>query len=232
MIVTPRFAFLSLHQSGGALVNKLLLNFVADATLVGHHLPRSMIPVQFSKVPVLGVVRNPWSYYAAWYKFQKERSHPNFLFRILSDNGRLDFRDTLYNMLDLGSGSLRLELLLKALPGSYGNPGLNLPSFALAPIRDTGIGFYSYLYRYLYSGGQRPVVAGRMEDLPDELPFMLESVAQRVSTEMKKFIDDEAPRHLYPHIRFKDCYDSDMQRRVARRDAEIIDRHHYRFEAA
>jgi hypothetical protein len=231
MIVTSKFVFLHLHKSGGTFVNECLLRFLPDARHVGYHLPRTMIPPSEAHLPVLGFVRNPWSYYVSWYSFQLERPHPNFLFRILSDDGRLSFEDTLRNMLDLGAGSMRLDMLLRALPASYSNQGLNLPGFALAPIRETRLGFYSYLYRYLYAGGSRPVVVGRLEELREELPHLIESAAQPVSPEMRRYIDEESPRNTSEHRHYTDYYGDALRDLVAQRDAEVIQRHGYRFGA-
>jgi hypothetical protein len=231
MIVTPRFVFLHLHKSGGTFVNECLLKFIPDALHVGYHLPRSMIPPEYAMLPVLGFVRNPWSYYVSWFHFQSSRPSPNFLFRILSDDGRLDFAQTLRNMLDLGAGSIRLDMVLRALPGSYSNQGLNLPRFALAPIRDTQLGFYTYLYRYLYAGGREPVIVGRMEELREDLVPMLARVSQPISEDMHRFIEKEAPRNTSEHVAYAEYYDDDLRDLVALRDAEIIRRHGYRFGA-
>ena len=229
MIVTPRFVFLHLHKSGGTFVNECLMKFVPDARHMGYHLPRSMIPPEQAALPVLGFVRNPWSFYVSWYSFQLKRPNPNFLFRIISDDGRLDFADTLRNLLDLGAGSIRLDLVLRALPDSYSNQGLNLPRFALAPIRDTQLGFYTNLYRYLYAGGERPVTVGRLEELRDDLIPMLERVSQPVSDEMRRYIETESPRNTSDHIGYTDYYDETLRDLVARRDAEVVHRHGYRF---
>lgn len=229
MIVTPRFVFLHLHKSGGTFVNECLFKFVADALHVGYHLPRSMIPAEYAGLPVLGFVRNPWSYYVSWYTFQLERPHPNFLFRILSDEGRLDFEATLRNMLNLGAGSLRLDMLIRALPPDYSNQGLNLPAFALEPIRNTELGFYSYLYRYLYAGTGSPMVVGRVESLREDLSRMLEKVSQPVSAEMRTYIETEAPRNTSGHSDYRDYYSTALRELVARRDADVIERHKYRF---
>lgn len=231
MIVTPRFVFLHLHKSGGTFVNECLLKFVQGARHIGYHLPRHMIPREHAHLPVLGFVRNPWSYYVSWYSFQLERPNPNFLFRILSDDARLDFDTTLRNMLDLGAGSLRLEMLLRSLPSTYSNQGLNLPNFALAPIRDTQLGFYTYLYRYLYQGGTTAVTVGRMEELRQDLQPMLESVGTKVSDEMCAFIDSELPRNTSAHATYVDYYNDSLRALVAKRDEEIIARHNYRFGA-
>jgi hypothetical protein len=229
MLVTPHLMFLHLHKSGGTFVNEFLMKFVPEARHLGYHLPRRRAPAEFAHLPVFGLVRNPWSYYVSWYSFQLERQHPNFLFRILSDEGRLDFENTLRNMLDLGAGSIRLELVIRALPPTYSNQGLNLPGFALAPIRDTQLGFYTYLYRYLYSGAGSPVIMGRLETLRDELEPMLTSLGQPVSAEMQEFIDKEAPRNTSSHTDYTDYYSDASRQLVAQRDAEVISRHGYRF---
>jgi hypothetical protein len=229
MITTDRFVFLHLHKSGGTFVNECLMRFLPDATQVGYHLPRSMIPSESAHLPVLGLVRNPWSYYVSWYTFQEQQPYPNFLFRILSDEGRLNFADTVRNMLDLGAGSIRLELVIRALPGAYTNRGLNLPGFALAPIRNTCLGFYTYLYRYLYGGNGDSVRIGRMEELREELPTMLAGVGQSLREEFLTFIKEELPSNTSPHGAYAHFYSDSLRELVAQRDGEIIKRHGYRF---
>jgi hypothetical protein len=230
MIVTSRFVFLHLHKSGGTFVNECLLKFLPDARHVGYHLPRKMTPQHSANLPALGFVRNPWSYYVSWYFFQLERPNPNFLFRVLSDNGQLDFNATVRNMLNLGAGSVRLELLLRALPKTYSNQGLNLPSPELEPIRDTRLGFYTYLYRHLYTGGAQPTIVGRLEELRAEFTAMLTSVGQAVSSEMQRYVEDEAPRNASNHSAYTEYYSPETRDLVAERDAEVILRHGYRFE--
>ncbi len=119
MIATDHVVFLHLHKSGGTFVNEGLLRFVPDARIIGYHLPRHLIPKSLAHLPVVGLVRNPWSYYVSWYSFQKKMAQPNPLFRILSDHGRLDFEATIRNMLDLGSGGACLDPLVAALPKDY-----------------------------------------------------------------------------------------------------------------
>lgn len=230
MIVGDRFVFLHLHKSGGTFVNECLVRFLPDAKQVGYHLPRSMIPPEAAGRPVLGMVRNPWSYYVSWFSFQREQLKPNVLFRTLSDGGRLGFEDTIRNMLDLGSGSIRLDILANSLPSAYSNQGLNLPGFALLPIRETGLGFYSYLYRYLYGGTGSSLYIARMEAMREELPPMLESTGVTVSDAMRDYIDNGAPRNTSTHNSYAYYYSNELRDLVAKRDAEVIERHGYRFE--
>src|SRR5882672_11675123 len=104
MIVTENFAFLHLHKSGGTFVNEFLLRFLPGARQMGYHLPWKLIAREFAHLPLIGLVRDPWGYYVSWYSFQSQRPQPNPLFRILSEDGKLDFESTVRNMLDLCSG--------------------------------------------------------------------------------------------------------------------------------
>jgi hypothetical protein len=229
MIVSERFVFLHLHKSGGTFVNECLLRFVPGARQIGYHLPRSMIPPEAATLPVLGLVRNPWSYYVSWFSFQAGRSQPNALYRVLSDDGRRGFGPTLRAMLTLGTSPERLERLLAALPSGYGTSGINLPRFALAPIRDSGLGFYSFLYGYMYGGNESSLRIGRMASLRQELPHMLESTGQRVSAAMRDFIAEAAPRNAGQHVHYTEMYDDALRELVAERDAALIARHGFRF---
>jgi hypothetical protein len=132
-------------------------------------------------------------------------------------------------MLQLGSSPIHLDRLVKALPASYGNRGINLPGFALSPIRGTGCGFYSYLYRYMFGSDDASLVIGQMESLRRDLPHMLESVGQPVSVPMREFIQGAARRNPADHGHYAAMYDDELREMVAERDAPLIARHGFRF---
>jgi len=231
MIATDRFVYVHLHKSGGSFVNESLLRFFPDAQQLGYHLPLSLLPAPLRALPVLGFVRSPWSYYVSWYAFQSQRPRPNALFRCVSDDGALDFKASVRNLVGLGDDQARLDRLLGLLPDRYGDAGfgLNLPNFALAPIRSSGMGFYSFLFRYMYtSAGIEPVI-GRCENLrPDFLAF-LERVGAPVSVELRDFIETAAPRNTSAHGDWREYYDQDLADFVGERDTSVIERFGYRF---
>lgn len=230
MIVTEHFAYLHLHKSAGSFVNECLLRFLPDARQIGYHLPRSALPPDCVHLPVIGFVRNPWSYYVSWYTFQRRLPQQNALYRILSEEGRLDFGATLRNMMSLGSGGPLLQPLLDALPVQYGNRGLNVPRAAMARIAGSGRGFYSFLFHHIYDGpGVRYL--GRMEQLRDELPKMLLGVGQPVSLLMRSYIEDAPQRNAGGGASYVDWYDDGTRALVAERDAGIIEEFGYRFGA-
>lgn len=226
MILTPRFVFLHLHKSGGSFVNEALLRHEAGARQFGYHLPRSAIPPTHSGLPVLGLVRSPWSYYVSWYAFQRARARPNALFGVLSDLGRGGFAATVRNMLSLGENDALLDRVIAALPAHYTDRGLNLPGPALEPIRGTGLGFYSYLYQYLY-GKPAHLHIARMEVLRTELPRVMSHAGVPAGAALAEFLLAGLPRNSSAHGPPADYYDADLRALVARCDAALIERYEY-----
>ena len=229
MIVTDRFVFLHLHKSGGTFVNKCLLRFLPDARQLGYHLPRRLVPADSARLPILGFVRNPWSYYVSWYSFQRGLPQPNALFRLLSKNGELEFEGTISRMLALGEDDALLDQAIAALPAEYGTRGINLPGFALEEIRGSRRGFYAFLYGYLYGGSDSPLHLGRMEQLRIDLLSLLETVGQEVSEAMRRHILEGSERNVSRHTAYADYYSQTLRQAVADRDEEVIERHGYRF---
>jgi len=188
-----------------------------------------LIPAEAAHLPVLGFVRNPWSYYVSWFNFQAQRPGPNALFKILSDNGRLGFQDTVRNMLELGAHSPHLPKILGALPAHYGRSGLNLPGFALAPIRDSGIGFYSFLYGYIYGESNALLTVERSESLRIKLLEYLTSVGHRVTLALNDYVLDATARNISEHGAYVDCYSDELRELVGEKDKLVISRHGYQF---
>lgn len=230
MIVTQRFAYIHLHKSGGTFVNEVLLRFFPEARQLGYHLPRSLIPAEYRHLPVLGFVRNPWSYYVSWYSFQKGLPQPNALFRCLSENGTLDFKDTVRNMLDLGEPGSKLDSLLPLLSESYTDRGLNLPRRCLEPIRGSGLGFYSYLAQHMYAGEESSLFIGRTERLREDFLKFLRKAGVGVEPDLITFVAAAPARNASSHAAWPDYYDEDLCRHVALRDSAVIARFEYRFE--
>jgi hypothetical protein len=230
MIATERFVFLHLHKSGGTFVNECLLKFVPGARQLGYHLPRKKIPEAFAQRPILGLVRNPWSYYVSWYAFQSARPQPNPLFRVLSRERALDFVGTIRNMLELGGNPELLAAAVRALPAHYTNQGLNLPGPELESISGRDVGFYSFLFRHIFGDPASPYIA-RMEDLRTEFPRLLERIGVDASDALLRFVATAPATNVSVHGAYADYYDAGLRDLVSRRDRFVIERFGYRFAA-
>ena len=230
MIVTPQLVFLHLPKSGGTFLNEALVRFVPGARQLGYHLPRSLIPEACRALPVLGFVRNPWSWYVSWYAFQYSLPQRNALFNTMSDGGRLDFSGTIRNLLDLGSGSPLLDELLPRVPDAYVNKGLNLPRFALERIRGSHRGFYGFLFDYLYEPGRgSPLRLGRQERLREDFLEQLAALDVPICAELRAFVEEGAARNTSPHGFYTSYYDPALRDLVAIRDANVVNAGRYRF---
>jgi hypothetical protein len=229
MIATPRFVFLHLHKSGGTFVNECLLSFVPGARRLGYHLPRSAIPAELAGLPVLGLVRNPWSYYVSWYSFQAGLPQQNALFRVLSDDGRLGFEGTISRMVTLADSPVTLELVVRALPSHYTNRGLNLPGPVLSQIAGTGLGFYAFLHAYMFGEPDRSLHVGRLETLRTEFPRLLREVGEPASEAMLDYVATAEPMNASPHAGYASYYNDTLRNLVAQRDLPVIERYGYRF---
>jgi len=231
MIATSRFVYIHLHKSGGSFVNECVLRFFPEARRLGYHLPLALLPQPLRTLPVLGFVRSPWSYYVSWYAFQAQRPRPNALFRCVSDDGALDFKTSVRNLLELGNDPARLDRLLALLPDGYGEAGfgLNLPNFALAPIRGSGMGFYSFLFQYMYTAADIQPELGRCEQLRTDLLGFFARHEIAVAADMREFVQAAPARNASVHGDWHDFYDRELALLVAERDAPVIERFGYSF---
>jgi hypothetical protein len=146
VITTDSFTFVHLPKCGGSFVSRFLLRFLPSARRVGYHYPAAAIPPDRMDNPVLGCVRDPWSFYVSYYWFQKEvlasarervaalpapelaawtaaGNDPfngvDALFEEASDGGVLGFAATTRRLLDLGTDDRLLDRVLAALPVAF-----------------------------------------------------------------------------------------------------------------
>jgi hypothetical protein len=226
MIATDRLLFLHLHKSGGTFVNKLLLRCMPSAQRLGYHLPYRETPAPFRDRPVVGTVRSPWAYYVSWYHFQAGRPKPNILFQICSDNGKLRFKETVANLVELFADEDRLVRLENALPETYSNRGLNLTRSCVGELRARRLGFYSFLYERLYAGAAEPTIL-QAERLRDELRRTLERLGHLPNECAERFLDEVPPLNVSQHGAPASYFDDRLASLVAKRDSKIIERYGY-----
>lgn len=231
MIVTDRFVFLHLHKSGGSFVNRFLMECVPGSQPIGYHLPREYIPSEARQLPILGTVRNPWDYYVSWYSFQAAMSAPNALFLIASEDRRLAFNGTIRNMMRLGEDTSLLSAWVDRLPSELPHRGINLSKACVAPLANSGMGFYTFLYRRMY-GDRSNTTLLDMATLREGLRDYLPRAGIPLSSSMRIWLVDKPAVNTSAHARYTDLYDEGLRALVASKDADIIHRHGYRFETA
>ncbi len=224
MIATDNLVFIHLHKSGGTFVNELLLRFAGEPQRIGYHLPYREVPDAIRHLPVVGTVRDPWSYYVSWYHFQSAMRRPNPLFMICSDEGRLDFAATVRNLIGLEGDEARVAALHAVVPETYRSAGLNLTQRCVDDLRGCGTGFYTFLHDRMYAGAMSPHIlptdriradlVATLRDLGEALPPMADAFADSVP-------DLNASRHEAAHV----YYDDALCDLVMERDQSLIQRY-------
>jgi len=236
VIATDKFVFIHLHKCGGQFVRDLLLRFVTGAHEIGYHYPRSKLPGTLAHLPVMGFVRNPWDWYVSWYAFNAERRGMNPLFTVLSDNGRLAFKETVDNMLRLSEdrelSAKHREQLKSLFPVSMeGNRASGLTKQCIESMTHPDVGYVTWLYRRMFGVDEQggTLLLGRVESLRTDLQGFLKQLGVPVSVELQHAIDSGERKNTSNHGPFAEFYDSGLRDLVAQKERTIIGRFDYRF---
>jgi hypothetical protein len=234
MVATSRFIFIHLHKTGGQFVNRLLLHMFSDARPIFYHLPRAETPTELSLLPAIGFVRNPWDWYASWYTFNASNPLRNPIFRITSDAGKLGFKRTITNMLNLGQLSHRtiLDDIIASLPATRENRlGSGITKAALATFNDEDVGYFTWLWRYMFfvDKSMHNMHVGKMENLRFELIRLFAEVSQPLSIEQRETILKAPAVNISKQSDYHHFYDSELRDLVAVRDREFLNIYRYHF---
>jgi hypothetical protein len=255
------------------------LKFFPESWRVGYHYPRVMIPPTHQGVPILGIVRNPWDFYVSYYFFQKgllERAKErnaamspsemkafvakgndslngiDVLFTVLTDDGKLSFKEATRAIASLGDGGPAFDRLVEALPvglnrRGYDTPvqadgfrGMNVLRKDLESARGRGEGLISFLFRHMFQDASGSTVPGssdpggirylKMETLRDDVPEFLASVGISMTDEMIEFIQRSERVNASKHEHYSKYYDPELVEIVKRHDGPFADRFGYQFD--
>ncbi len=228
MIVCNKFIFLHLQKSGGTFVNKMMASCIPYARPIGYHFPYKEVPKSFARLPIVGTVRNPWDYYVSWYHFQSQVDEPRALFMCVSKNNTLNFEETILNLLSLSENEQLFTEFQQQLPTQYMDQGINLTQACLDPYKNSGDGFYSFLYNRLYQGASDPIII-KMEQLREGLNSLVEQLQLQPKQKIKAFLCDAPNMNTSKHNNYQFYYSNALKLRVASVDAELIEQHHYLF---
>ena len=236
MIVTDHFVYIHVSRTGGTFLNRLIMNRVPGARMLQYHGHLADLPPEYAHLPVIGFVRNPWDWYVSM--FSDYRRKGQFVFRVLSNRGTLDFERTVTRFLNLGDGSPGSRRLLQHLtriaprvidarrPAQNQLPGIRSEHFANYP---EGIGYYSWLFRLMFRCGRdRSIRLGRFENLREEALRLFEETGTPVTNAVSAYLAEARPLNASPRPQgFVGAYAPELERLVAEKERYFIDRFGY-----
>ncbi len=235
MLVTDKFVFLHLPRAGGTFVYEVVRKFFPSAREIGYHFPRELLPNEYSHLPILGTVRNPWEFYASWYHHHQPsvRYSPstNILFCCVSEDRKLDFVQTIRNALDLGVSDEKLDLLIQAAPENFNYDERHIPNLTkddIRKIRGTGTGLYTFRFNQIF-GRSDDIHFCRVESQRSDLMAFFEKIG--VANEaLRSYVLGLDKKNISEHRHYSTYYTPELAELVLIRDRQLIERFGFTFE--
>jgi len=241
MIVTKHFVYIHTSRTAGTFLNKLILEHVPGAQMIQYHGHLRDLPTQFSHLPVIGFVRNPWDWYVSM--FFDYRCKHQYVYQIISERGALGYEETVSRFLKLGDNSVRskrlLDQLVKAAPTIINAraparrhlPGLRSEHFANFP---EDHGYYSWLFKLMFESEKtHPVHIGRFEDLREEALRLFTITGTPITEAITSYLEKTEPLNSSPRPKaFVGGYPPELEQLVADKEKYLIDKFGYRFSEA
>ena len=236
MIITERFVFIHMHKTGGQTLNDIIQRCIPGHRVVGYHYPRSEVPPEFTDMPLVGMVRNPWDWYVSWYAFNKRPNIHNQLFTVVSDAGRADFKSTVTNLINLGTdrpaSQRRRDDLMQLLPESLDkNKAVGLTKDDIRCFSDNESGYYSWLFdRMVGSAKDGQAFIGKYENLQHDFLTIMERLAVAETEALKLELDKRERKNASRHSHYSHYYDDELRDLVASKEARLIEKYDYAFD--
>jgi hypothetical protein len=235
MIITDQFVFIHLHKTGGQTLNEIITSCMPNHRVVGYHYPRSMVPVNCTALPVVGMVRNPWAWYVSWYCFNRRSTIHNTLFKVVSGHGSADFKATVRNLVMLGSDDessrQQRDELVRLLPETLDhNRGVGLTKDDIRSFSDQDHGYFSWLTARMFGDIDDGVtLIGKAENLQHDFLAFMQRLGVNELDRLRDAFSRSERRNTSQHSHYSHYYDDELHRLVLRKDRQIIERFAYRY---
>jgi hypothetical protein len=231
MIVTDKFVFVHLPRSGGTFVTSVIKKFFPSAHEIGHHAPRAFLPKEYSNLPVLCTIRNPWDFYVSFYHYLLRTDAAALFVSWMTQNGKIGFEGSLQNLLNLGVSDERLDLLLDILPDHIDFKKRRIPSVSkeiMRKIRGTGIGYYTFRFYQMF-GNTDEVFFCRLETLSEDLVAFLGRI-DAATVELRDYVLASNKVNASEHFHYSTYYTPELAESILVRDRPLIEKFGYVFE--
>ncbi len=241
MIVTKHFVYIHTSRTAGTFLNKLIVEHVPGARMLQYHGHLKDLPEEFSHLPVIGFVRNPWDWYVSMcFDYRRKKQ---YVYQIISRGGVLGFNETVSRFLNLGDNSIQSKRLLEKLvtaapriintrnPGRNHLPGLRSEHFANYSENQ---GYYSWLFQLMYeSENAHRIHIGRFENLREEALRLFEATGTPITKGITDYLKEAEPLNSTRRPKsFVGGYPPNLEQLVADKEKYLIDKFGYEFSEA
>jgi len=235
MIVTNKFVFIHMHKTGGQSLNNAIINCMPSHQFIGYHFPKFMLPGEFSHLPIVGIVRNPWEWYVSWYAFNIRDDIHNPLFYVLSDGGIADFKRTVTNLINIGSDSKESKqyrfALTEILPKSLEeNSGVGLTKGCIQYFNDNDTGYYTWLFKRMHGDLNKSTThIGRFENLEEDFLSIIENLSVEEIDCVKSKFSFSPHLNSSKHSHYSCYYDDELKELIQVKEKQLIKLYDYEF---
>lgn len=236
MIITDKFVFIHMHKTGGQSLNYILEKTMPNFRAIGYHYPLELLPKEYTDRPVLGMVRNPWDWYISWYAFNTRPNVGNPLFFIVSDGCQAGYKQTIKNLVNLGSDDTRSQnyrkALIEILPETLeGNHGVGLSKDCIRTFNNSDEGYFSWQFNRMHGDlDNASTHIGRFENLQDEFLKLMEKCSVEEIDTIREQLETGKRLNQSSHSHYSQYYDDELRNLVEEKDHMIIDRYEYSFD--
>ena len=236
MICTDKFVFIHMHKTGGQSLNHVIEQCMTKVQHIGYHYPIQMLPPEYTQLPIVGMVRNPWDWYISWYAFNTRANANNPLFFILSNGRQADFKQTVRNLILLGAdtqtGKQYRDALATMLPEHLeGNQGVGLSKNCVNNFIDNTSGYYSWLFQRMHGEiNSKALHIGRFENLQEDFVAIMENLSAAESDSIRSKLASMTRINVSHHSHYSRYYDDELRELVAEKEKLIIQKYDYKFE--
>lgn len=226
-----------MHKTGGQTLNSIIANTINNAAMVGYHYPISHLPKSCEQLPIVGFVRNPWDWYVSWYCFNRYSNIKNSLYTVVSDGEQADFKTTITNLINLGSDAKSSQLyrktLISILPESLeGNQGVGLTQQCIIDFSTNNQGYYSWLFNRMHGDlDNTNLHIGQFENLQQNFIAIMSNLAVNETEQLNAAFTSTGKLNTSKREHYSHYYDNELIQLIAEKEAELITRYHYHFQA-
>mgnify|MGYP000073411103 CR=1 FL=1 len=235
MICTNAFVFIHLHKAAGQSINAALQHCMPSAKPIGYHYPAALIPQEYSDLPIVGIIRNPWDWYVSWYAFNNIGGVKNPLFNIVSNGKQADFKTTISNLLCLPNASALSKQMRRThaslLPAEFGHDqGAGFTAQCVRDMQSDIQGYYSVLIRRMFGERVGKICFLHFDQVISELHQTLTRFDVPEAPAIRQCLNAQPIKNASARSHYCHYFDDELRELVADKEQAIIDRFGFTFE--